>query len=102
MKTLAVVTQTNAPWGIARIGLGATSLAGQNPALLNFANTFDDAQVGAGTDVYIIDTGVRTTHVDFGGRATFLASFGAGVPGVDVNGRKSLISSVLFLLERQY
>lgn len=31
-------------------------------------------QTGAGVDVYIIDTGIRVSHVDFGGRA---------VPGVD-------------------
>lgn len=86
MYTSAIVTQTNAPWGIARFSTGTESLRGQNPSQLNFEYVFDDAQVGAGGDVYIIDTGVRVSHVDFQGRAEFLGSFGSGVPGQDING----------------
>jgi cerevisin len=37
-------------------------------------------------DIYVVDTGVRITHVEFGGRATFAKSFGSGVPGQDING----------------
>lgn len=44
------------------------------------------ATAGAGVDVYIVDTGVRTSHADFGGRAEFLGSFGQGVAGQDKDG----------------
>jgi subtilisin family serine protease len=30
---------------------------------------------GAGVNVYVIDSGIRTSHVDFGGRAAFAANF---------------------------
>jgi cerevisin len=35
-----------------------------------------------------LDTGVRTSHLDYGGRASFLATFGPGSTGQDLNGRE--------------
>ncbi|MEU4807453.1 S8 family serine peptidase [Actinosynnema sp. NPDC023587] len=35
---------------------------------------FDDAETGAGVHVYVLDTGIRTSHQDFGGRASFDAN----------------------------
>ena len=66
---------------------GQVSLTGLDPLALQFPY-FSDSTAGAGTDVYVLDTGVRATHTEFGGRATFLQTFGPGVPGVDVNGRE--------------
>jgi len=60
-----VGTQVNPPsWGLDRID--------QRSLPLNNSYTYN--QTGIGVDAYIIDTGIRTTHADFGGRA---------VPGYD-------------------
>jgi len=84
MFTSDVLQQANAPWGLSRLAQDG-ALANKDASQLNFPYTFD-ATGGQGVDVYVVDTGVRTTHKDFGGRATFGASFGSGVPGQDLNG----------------
>ncbi|KAK8133797.1 subtilisin-like protein [Apiospora sp. TS-2023a] len=61
----ALVTQTNAPWGLARI-------SSRVPGTTDY--TYDDS-AGADTYAYIIDTGIYLEHEDFEGRATFGASF---------------------------
>jgi len=86
MSISAVVQQNNAPWGVSRVSTGQVSLKGFDPLALQYPY-FADETGGAGTDVYVLDTGIRTTHDEFGGRATFLQTFGTGVPGQDINGR---------------
>ncbi|MGQ4488005.1 S8 family peptidase [Streptomyces sp. SAS_281] len=62
-------TQDNPPsWGLDRID--QTDTAGDN------AYTYPDS-AGEGVTAYVIDTGVRTTHEEFGGRA------GSGFDAVD-------------------
>jgi len=84
MYTSAVLQQSNAPWGLSRLAQDA-ALTNTDPTQLNFQYTFDET-AGTGVDVYVVDTGIRVTHKDFGGRAQFAASFGPGVPGQDLNG----------------
>ncbi|MER5871775.1 S8 family peptidase [Streptomyces sp. NPDC002044] len=56
-------TQPNPPsWGLDRID--------QRALPLNQSYTYPD-KAGEGVTAYIIDTGVRITHQDFGGRATY-------------------------------
>lgn len=55
----AVDTQSNATWGLDRIDQRDLPLSGD----YTFAND------GSNVHAYIIDTGIRTTHDDFGGRA---------------------------------
>ncbi|GLB42669.1 putative peptidase S8 family protein [Lyophyllum shimeji] len=76
-------TQTDAPWGLSRLSSNA-KLTNQDTSALTYSYTYD-AAAGTGVDIYIIDTGVRTTHLDFGGRATFNTTFG-GHAAVDGNG----------------
>ena len=52
-------TQTNATWGIDRIDQRNRPLS----------TTYNYTSTGSGVTAYIIDTGVRTTHSQFGGRA---------------------------------
>jgi subtilisin family serine protease len=51
--------QSSAPWGLDRTDQRDLPLSG----------TYDAQGGGAGVNVYVIDTGVRATHVEFGGRA---------------------------------
>lgn len=53
-------TQNNAPWGLDRVD--------QRNVPLNTAYNY--VKTGSGVHVYVIDTGVRSTHAEFGGRAT--------------------------------
>ncbi|MEU3064094.1 S8 family peptidase [Streptomyces subrutilus] len=56
-------TQPNPPsWGLDRID--------QRALPLNQSYTYPD-QAGEGVTAYVIDTGVRITHQDFGGRASY-------------------------------
>ncbi len=63
-RTLHIdTTQTNPPsWGLDRID--------QKTLPFNARYTYPDS-AGQGVTAYIIDTGVRVTHTDFGGRASY-------------------------------
>ncbi|KAJ3531108.1 hypothetical protein NMY22_g8288 [Coprinellus aureogranulatus] len=75
-------TQSNAPWGLGRIN--SKTRLGCADASLTYTYKYDD-RAGQGVDIYIIDTGIRVTHTDFGGRAKWGATFG-GYPSQDGNG----------------
>ncbi|KAG5644929.1 hypothetical protein DXG03_007394 [Asterophora parasitica] len=77
-----VLTQTDAPWGLARLSqdpkLTPPAVPGQYTYLYG-------AQAGAGVDVYVLDTGIFVSHTDFAGRAVWGATFG-GWPNADGHG----------------
>ncbi|KAF9700167.1 hypothetical protein EKO04_001627 [Ascochyta lentis] len=76
LEKKAYVTQSSSTWGLARIShkaRGSTSY------------TYDST-AGANTCVYIIDTGISTTHPEFEGRATFLANYAGDGSNTDGNG----------------
>jgi len=61
-------TQNNATWGLQRIN--QHQRLNGNPNFLGFMFTYD-IRAGSGVDIYILDSGIRTTHQDFGHRARF-------------------------------
>ncbi|KAI5805165.1 peptidase S8/S53 domain-containing protein [Geopyxis carbonaria] len=66
--------QINAPWGLQRVSQTGPILNGTDEADANvFSYKYNDtlSDLGKDVDIYIIDTGINTDHVDFDGRATF-------------------------------
>jgi subtilisin family serine protease len=59
-----VDTQFNPPWGLDRI---------DQDSGLNGQYVYN--ATGSGVSAYVLDTGIRSTHVDFGGRASIAADF---------------------------
>lgn len=59
------ITQVSSPWGFARIS-----------SIRRGSNDYRNGDsAGLGTCVYVVDTGVATSHPEFEGRAVFLANF---------------------------
>src|SRR6266850_776340 len=82
----ALVTQNNPPWGLDRIG--------QHDLPLN--NSYSYTTTGAGVNVYIIDTGIRRTHTQFGGRAVIgFDAVGDGQNTNDCNGHGTHVSGTV-------
>ena len=80
----ADATQSNPPWGLDRID--------QRNLPLNAIYTFN--WTGAGVFAYVIDTGIRTSHTQFGGRATnVFDAFGGN--GQDCNGHGTHVSGTI-------
>jgi subtilisin family serine protease len=80
----ADATQTNPPWGLDRID--------QRNLPLNA--TYNYNWTGAGVRVYVIDTGIRTAHTQFGGRASnVFDAFGGN--GQDCNGHGTHVSGTV-------
>jgi subtilisin family serine protease len=80
----ADTTQTNPPWGLDRIDQRNRPLSG----------TYTYNWTGSGVRVYVIDTGIRTTHSQFGGRASnVFDAFGGS--GADCNGHGTHVSGTV-------
>jgi subtilisin family serine protease len=82
----AVATQNNPPWGLDRIG--------QRNLPLNAAYSY--TTTGSGVNVYIIDTGIRRTHTQFGGRAVIgFDAIGDGQNTNDCNGHGTHVAGTV-------
>ena len=87
-RTTAYTTQTGATWGLDRIDQRALPLS----------TTYSYTSTGAGVTAYIVDTGIRYDHVEFGGRATFGADMmadSATQRGADCNGHGTHVAGTV-------
>jgi subtilisin family serine protease len=79
-----IATQTSAPWGLDRTDQRDRPLDGR----YNYNRT------GSGVYVYVIDSGIRTAHTDFGGRARNVWD-GTGGDGQDCNGHGTHVAGTI-------
>lgn len=80
-----VTTQTGATWGLDRIDQRARPLSG----------TYSYTATGAGVNAYIIDTGIRRSHREFGGRAVSGIDLYDGGEVDDCNGHGSHVAGTV-------
>ncbi|KAH9477244.1 Proteinase K [Psilocybe cubensis] len=76
--------QNNAPWGLGRLSRISPFPISTKP-LPNKFFYFYDYPAGKGVDIYIVDTGIDTSHPSFEKRALWGKTF-AGTPNKDLNG----------------
>ncbi|MFD5696926.1 S8 family peptidase [Streptomyces lasiicapitis] len=78
-------TQPNAPWGLDRI----------DQRKLPLSTTYTYRTTAPDVSVYVVDTGLRTTHQEFGGRASVgVDTVGDGQNGNDCHGHGTHVGGV--------
>ena len=79
-------TQSDAPWGLDRT----------DQRRLPLSTTYTTAASGSGVDAYVLDTGVRAGHVDFGGRVRAgWTAFSDGLGTADCNGHGTHVAGTI-------
>lgn len=82
----ATATQANAPWGLDRVDQASRPLDG--------SYTYDTT--GSGVTVYVVDSGIRSTHVDLGGRvAAGYTAINDGRGTADCNGHGTHVAGTI-------
>jgi subtilisin family serine protease len=84
VRATEILGQVEAPEGLVRLSHAQTGAKGY----------IFDASAGEGTTVYILDTGIRITHNDLAGRATFGANFADNIDD-DTNGHGTHVAGTV-------
>src|SRR5258706_7116604 len=78
-------TEMNAPWHLDRV----------DQRSLPIDTTYNYSSMGTGVNIYILDSGIRYTHVDFGGRADAVYdAIGDGQNGNDCYGHGTHVAGL--------
>lgn len=80
----AAFIEMMAQWALARIDIHLGVLG----------STYVYNQLGAATDLYVMDTGIRVTHEEFGGRAQFLVNTVGDAIDTDCAGHGTMVASL--------
>ena len=79
-------SQAGAQWSLDRVDQRNMPIDG----------TYSYTATGSGVHVYILDTGIRPTHVEFGGRASVATDLvGDGRNGIDCNGHGTHVAGIV-------
>lgn len=85
-EVTTLTTQSNATWGIDRV----------DQRTLPLSSTFSYSNTGAGVTAYVIDTGIRSTHAEFGGRVVQgTDTVDGSVPADDCNGHGTHVAGTV-------
>lgn len=80
-----LVQNPSSTWGLGRI----------SHYYRGYFNYIFDTSACSGTVAYVLDTGIRTSHVEFGGRASWGANFIAGSPNTDQHGHGTHVTGTI-------
>ncbi|KAF3920247.1 Cerevisin [Arthrobotrys entomopaga] len=91
----ALTEQKNAPWYMQRISTGKKLDKGADAKSLKYKYSYDpQTDVGAGVDVYLVDSGIDLKNPEFEGRAKSLWSYKQDNPG-DERGHGTHVAGII-------